>query len=144
MFPPNLSVLLYGLHFAPHLPILWKAVRQRAKDEGRGLLRALNVGSCLHRIHVRDEDIVDLFQGKTCDLWSEEIQHRHKAAIEACKDEVCFPLEQIDHHGCDHDDEEVPEPNARHAQCTALGSYVQRQDFGTVYAATVRIFIRAL
>jgi hypothetical protein len=140
------------LAVSPSLALILVKLRHKAAPP-LALVLAPLLAELLAHLHstlrVVGEDEVDLLERQVGGLGIAEVDERHEGEVQAHEDQVAFPCKAIDDDGRDHDNEEVPgggvsglgagarwrdvpEPVAGDADCGALGTGVQGQDFGDV------------
>ena len=59
------------------------------------------------RLH---EQMVDPLQSQIGSLWVAEVDQRHECQISTHEDQVCLPLELVNNHRRDHNNDKVPQP----------------------------------
>lgn len=74
------------------------------------------------------EEIIDLLQRQIGCFRIAEIYQRHEGKVRAHEYQVSLPLQPVDDDGCDHDNEEIPDPVRRNPHGGSFRSGVKRQD----------------
>jgi hypothetical protein len=79
------------------------------------------------------EQEIDSFEGQTCGLGEEEVDHRDRGEVDCCKDDVRFEADVGHHWGRDLDDQECSQPLDDDGEGCAALAEVEGEEFGWVW-----------